>query len=97
MLNNVDNYLAYIHHNYYNIKVNCMTYNKTHKIMDHHSVNTSNFFSQLAMFLPTNSTFGGSSDSKCNSVKQRVHLEANAVRFRQAIYQLCGKTNFIIK
>jgi len=69
MLNNVDNYLAYIHYNFYNMKVNCMVYNKIYKIMNEHPVNTFDFFSHLVMFLPSKSTFGGTSDSTSNSLK----------------------------
>jgi hypothetical protein len=47
-------------------------------------------------FFPLTSTFGGTCDSTPISLKQTVHLQAHAVRSRQAIYQLCGTTNFII-
>jgi len=36
------------------MKVNCMIYDKIHKIMNKYSVNTFGFFSHLAMFPPPN-------------------------------------------
>jgi hypothetical protein len=86
MLNNVDNYLAYIRYNYYIKAVNCMIYDKLHNVMKKLPVNIFGFFSHLAIFLPSNLDVRRYLWQHVQILEtKRVHLETHEVRSRQAI------------